>query len=133
MPKQRIYMAWGVVLDLPSSDINQEIILCTGMTCWKHCSKTYRSRSKKWRFVVGSDWDTNVVLNIIHSVCKESAYNAGDCLQCRRPGFNPCAGKILWRRKWQPTLVFLLGKSHGHRSLTGIGHGVAKSWTWLSD
>ena len=75
MTKQRIYMAWGVVLDLPSSDINQ-----AGMTCWKHCSKTYRSRSKKWRFFVGSDWDSNVALNIIHSVCKESAYNAGDCL-----------------------------------------------------
>ena len=26
-------------------------------------------------------------------------------------------GKILWRRKWQPTPVFLPGKSHGQRSL----------------
>ena len=25
------------------------------------------------------------------------------CLQCRRPGFDHCVGKILWRRKWQPT------------------------------
>ena len=25
--------------------------------------------------------------------------------------------KILWRRKWQPTLVFLPVKSHGRRSL----------------
>ena len=24
-----------------------------------------------------------------------------------------------WRRKWQPTPVFLLGKSHGQRSLEG--------------
>ena len=24
-----------------------------------------------------------------------------------------------WRRKWQPTLVFLLGESHGQRSLEG--------------
>ena len=28
-------------------------------------------------------------------------------LQCGRPGFNPSVGKTLWRRKWQPTLVFL--------------------------
>ena len=28
-------------------------------------------------------------------------------------------GKIPWRRKWQPTLVFLPGKSHGQRSLLG--------------
>ena len=27
--------------------------------------------------------------------------------------------KILWRRKWQPTPAFLLGKSHGQRSLVG--------------
>ena len=25
----------------------------------------------------------------------------------------------LWRRKWQPTPAFLLGESHGHRSLVG--------------
>ena len=41
------------------------------------------------------------------------------CLQCRRPGFNPCVGKILWRKKWQLTPVFLPGKSHGWRSLVG--------------
>ena len=27
--------------------------------------------------------------------------------------------KIPWRRKWQPTAVFLPGKSHGQRSLAG--------------
>ena len=32
-----------------------------------------------------------------------------------------------WRRKWQPTPVFLPGKSHGQRSLAGYRvHGVAK-------
>ena len=39
--------------------------------------------------------------------------------QCRRCGFYPCVGKIPWRRKWQSTLVFLPGKSHGERSLVG--------------
>ena len=41
------------------------------------------------------------------------------CLQCRRPGFNPCFRKIPWRRNWQPTPVFLPGKSHGWKSLVG--------------
>ena len=36
-----------------------------------------------------------------------------------RPGFDPGVGKILWRRAWQPTPVFLLGESHGQRSLAG--------------
>ena len=30
--------------------------------------------------------------------------------QGRRPGFAPWVGKIPWRRKWQPTPVFLPGK-----------------------
>ena len=41
------------------------------------------------------------------------------CLQCGRPGFNPRVKKIPWRRKWQPTPVFLPGKSQGKRSLVG--------------
>ena len=39
-----------------------------------------------------------------------------DCLQCRRPRFDPWFRKIPWRREWQPTLVFLPGKSHGQRN-----------------
>ena len=38
---------------------------------------------------------------------------------------------LLWRRKWQPTPVFLLGKSHGQRSLVGYsswGHRVWYDW-----
>ena len=47
------------------------------------------------------------------------------CLQCRRPGFDPCVGKIPWRKKWQPilvfqpTLVFLPGEFHRQRSQAG--------------
>ena len=41
------------------------------------------------------------------------------CLHCRIPQFDPWFGKILWRRKWQPTPVFFPGKSHGQRSLVG--------------
>ena len=35
----------------------------------------------------------------------------------RDVGSVPGVEKILWRRTWQPTLVFLSGKSHGQRSL----------------
>ena len=51
------------------------------------------------------------------------------CLQCRRFEFDPRVGKIPWRRKWQPTPVFLPGKCHGQRNLEGYpkpwGH---KEW-----
>ena len=42
--------------------------------------------------------------------------------------FSPWVGKIPWRRKWQPTPVFLPGKSHGQKSLVGYspwGHKVS--------
>ena len=39
--------------------------------------------------------------------------------QCRRCGSNPWVRKIPWRRKWQPTPVFLPGEFHGERSLAG--------------
>ena len=41
---------------------------------------------------------------------KEPTYK---CRRPRRPRFNPWVGKIPWRRKWQRTLVFLPGESHG--------------------
>ena len=45
------------------------------------------------------------------SVGKESSRDAGDCLKYKRHGFNPRVGKIPWKRKWQPTPVFLPGES----------------------
>ena len=55
------------------------------------------------------------------SVGKESACDAGDHLQCRRPDFDPWVGKIFWKGKWQPTPLFLPGKSYGQRNLVGDG------------
>ena len=49
---------------------------------------------------------------------KESACQ---CRRHRKLGFHPWVGKIPWRRKWQPTPVFLPGKSHGQRSLVSYG------------
>ena len=62
-------------------------------------------------------------------VVKNLRADAGDM----RPGFDPWVGKIPWRRKWQPTPVFLPGKSHGQGSLAGcspwsckrVGHNLA--------
>ena len=41
------------------------------------------------------------------------------CRRCKRCGFDPWVRKIPWRRKWQPTPVFLPAKYHGQRSLVG--------------
>ena len=53
------------------------------------------------------------------------------CLQCGRLGFDPWVGMIPWRRKWQPTPVFLSGKFHGWKSLVGYspwGRRVEHDW-----
>ena len=45
---------------------------------------------------------------------KEPTYH---CRRCKRREFDLWVRKIPWRRKWQPTLIFLPGESHGQRSL----------------
>ena len=42
------------------------------------------------------------------------------CWRCKSWGFNFWVMKISWRRKWQPTLVFLLGNFLGQGSLAGF-------------
>jgi len=36
-----------------------------------------------------------------------------------------------WRRKWQPTPVFLPGESQGREARWAAIYGVTQSWTWL--
>ena len=41
------------------------------------------------------------------------------CRRHKRCGFDPWVRKMPWRRKWQPTLVFLPRESHGQWYLVG--------------
>ena len=55
---------------------------------------------------------------------KNPSADAGD----KTHRFYPWVRKILWRRKWPPTPVFLPEESHGQRSLAGFSPwGHAKS------
>ena len=51
------------------------------------------------------------------------------CLQWRRSWFSPWVGRVLWRREWLPTVVFLPEEFHGQRSL--VGYSPWEDWTWL--
>ena len=44
----------------------------------------------------------------------------------RRCGFHPWVRKIPWRRKWQPTSVFCLGKPKDREAWQATDHGVTK-------
>ena len=61
-----------------------------------------------WRFSTLLILDSCLLLSGKESAC-----------QSKRLGFNPSVRKLPWRRKWQPTPVFLPGKSHGQRNLVG--------------
>ena len=56
--------------------------------------------------------------------------------QCRRCRFDHWVGKVPQRRKWQPTLVFLLGNPMDRGALRATVHWVAKeldrTW-WLNN
>ena len=75
----------------------------------------------------------NILANLVLSYMLMSGFRVL-CMQVRLPGwlrgkdsacqsrrhrFSPWVGKIPRRRKWQSTLVFLPGKCHGQRSLSG--------------
>ena len=51
-----------------------------------------------------------------------------NCLQCRRPGFDPWVGKIPWRRERLP-----LQYSDLENSMDCTVHGVTKNRTWLRE
>ena len=60
-------------------------------------------------------------------VVKNLPLNIG---RCKRLGFDSWVTKSPWRRKWQPTPVFLPGECHGQRSLAGCSpYGCPESGT----
>ena len=86
----------------------------------------YQAWSLRWKDTFLGDWELPLCLTFIKKqkqqdfpggpVVKNLPANAGGA---RDVGSIPGWGKIPWRRKWQPTLVFLPGESHEQRSLEG--------------
>ena len=68
-----------------------------------------------------------IIITSIHFGASQVLSGKESACQCRRCMFNPGMGRIPWRRKWQPTPVFLPRKSHGQRSLAGYS-----PWSVLS-
>ena len=98
---QLVGMTWGIDLGLSLENWRAQVHMnastaknvMNSCLCYRQC----------WGFPAGSSG-------------KESPANAGEPWKTR---LDPQIGKILWRRKMQPTPVFLPGQSHGQRSLVG--------------
>ena len=77
----------------------------------------------KWLNTYFGIWDMLASSLVAQSVKKPPA--------SRRPRFSPWVRKTPWRRKWQPTPVFLPGETHGQRNLEGYspwGCRVRHNW-----
>ena len=59
------------------------------------------------------------VYNIGPSLMAQQVRNPPAKHEMQEIQVRPWVGKIFWRRKWQPTPVFLPEKSHEQRSLVG--------------
>ena len=80
------------------------------------CTRIYRPPKKSWLYNKYVYWASQGV---------SCQYR-----KCRRRVFDSWAGMIPWRRKWQPTPVFLPGEYHGQRNLVGYTvHEIVESDT----
>ena len=95
------------------------------LACCSPCGRK-ESDMTEWMNWLAFWGDSQVVL-----VVKNPPVNAGD-MRC---GFDPWVRKMPWRRKWQPTPVFLSAESHGERSLVGYSpwdHKELDTTEWLA-
>ena len=83
----------------------------------------------RWTYI-GQDYKSEGV-NLLSGLLQWLSDKESAC-QCRKHGFSPWARKIPWRRKWQPTPVFLPGQAHGQSlavygawGLKRVGHDLA--------
>ena len=82
----------------------------------------YRERTPYWAEKCFERVEKGNWFGVFKVVRVSGGLNGGESAsQHKRHRFDPWIGKILWRRKWWSTPVFLPGKSHGQRSLAGYG------------
>ena len=94
-------------MSIESVMLSNHLILCCPILLLPSIFPSIRLFSNEWALCIRwlKYWSFTEV--------KASACNVGD------PGSISGLGRFLWRRKWQPTPVFLPGESHGRRSLVG--------------
>ena len=112
--------------------INEKIHIC-----YQHIWKEEHDKSQKFSTKINKDYAEYLTLILqtflLGEACKNLVKNMGGWVEMHCLHKAPLA--ILARRRhWHPTPVFLLGKSHGWRSLVGcspwdseVGHDWATS------
>ena len=75
---------------------------------WAMVHRNTKSRTQLKRLSMDASW-----LSQVNNPPAMQETDVGDGCS------NPWVRKIPWKRKWQPTPIFLPGKFHGQRSLVG--------------
>ena len=146
--KVEIKVTWGSLLQRQHNLCLISRVTVSGAIAWKsvfwlsaHKYHTTTSEFKRDAFKSGEvhSWSDSSVTNTViesiscpnvpqgcpgDSVVKNQPATASDM----RHGFDAWVGKILWRRKWQPTPIFLPENFHGQRSLTGYSPWGRQEW-----
>ena len=133
---------WGSVI-VSALIATQSILLPMGVVCSTALSHLTLQGEEAWKRKVKAWMVNDSALFLASCIGEEERFSVGDppphsysfrlprwlsgkepacqCRSCRRCGFDPWVRKIPWRRKWQISLVFLPGESHGWRSLADSG------------
>ena len=103
-----------------------------------------RRRMQEWLHMRNEQRPTTLIFSYELIAYRLSRWHSGkestcQCKRHKRCRFNLRVRKIPWRRKWQPTSVFLPGKFHGQRSLASyspwgcqrVGHDWANTYTHM--
>ena len=115
--RQRMRRLDGIT-DLMDMSLSEPRELVMDRVAW--CTAIHGIAKSRTRL---SDWIELIHISPIfwisflyRSLVSESACQGR---RCKRHDFDPWVGKNPWRKKWQPTPVFLPRKSHGQKSLAG--------------
>ena len=92
----------SVLTQKGGSDIDRQIDMC-GCQSFQSCP------------TLCNPMECNPPGSLVYGIFQQIDKDTG--IHRKRYKFHSWVGKIPWRRKWQPTLVFLPGKAHGQRSL----------------
>ena len=102
----------------PTQGLNPSLLCLLYLLCWQANSLPLGPLRKPIYTYIHTFFLNSIPIQVLPGSAsgKESTCQ---WRRCRRYGFNPWVKKIPWRRKPQPTLVFLPGRFNEQRSLVG--------------